>query len=70
MIDWMLKEHKELIQLKQWEYDLIKTNNMSHSSAFRSFATYMNMKEIGHFAGVKDTYMTLEDILNNCEVVE
>lgn len=69
-IDWLLEEHKEAIKLKQWEYDLINTNNMSHERAFDSFATYENMRKIGHFQGVTNTSMSLHDILNNCEIIE
>lgn len=66
----LLEEHKEPIKLKQWEYDLIRTNDMSHDREFRSFNTYQNMKVIGYFKGITDTSMTLKEILNNCEVVE
>lgn len=69
LIDWMFEEYKP-IKLKRWEYDLIRTNDMSHNRAFESFNTYMNMKRIGHFAGIKNTSITLEDILNNCEVID
>lgn len=70
MIDWMSEEYKGPVKLKRWEYDLIRTNDMSHNRAFESFNTYMNMKRIGHFAGIKNTSITLEDILNNCEVID
>ena len=69
-IDWMLEEYKLPIKLKRWEYDLIRTNDMSHNRAFESFNTYMNMKRIGHFAGVKCTCMTLYEILKHCEVID
>lgn len=67
---WLLEEHKEPIKLKKWEYDLIRTNDCSHENLFYTFATYRNMKRVGHFSGIKDTSMTLEEILNNCEVIE
>lgn len=66
----LFDEHKEQVKLKRWEYDLISTNDMSRSRTFGSFNTYMNMKRIGYFAGITDTSMTLEDILNNCEVID
>lgn len=69
-IDYLLAEHKEPIKLKKWEYDLIRTNDCSHENLFYTFATYRNMKRVGHFSGIKDTSMTLEEILNNCEVVD
>ena len=69
-IEEVLSEHKEPIKLKKWEYDLIRTNDCSHENLFYTFATYRNMKRVGHFSGIKDTSMTLEEILNNCEVVD
>ena len=69
--DWLLEEHKEPIKLKKWEYDLIRTNDRPHEcNAFESFNTYRNMKAMGYFEGITDTYMTLKEILDNCEVVE
>lgn len=71
LIDWLLEEHKEPIKLKQWEYDLIRTNDRPHEcNVFESFNTYRNMKAIGYFEGITDTSMTLKEILENCEVVE
>lgn len=71
MIDWMLKEYKEPIQLKQWEKDLLKSfgDTASHYK-FDYFPSLREMKHMGYFDGVKDTSTTLEDILNNCEVFE
>lgn len=70
-VDWLLEEHKEPIKLKQWEKDLLKSfgDTASHHK-FDYFPSLREMKHMGYFDGVKDTYMTLEDILNNCEVVE
>lgn len=71
VLDWLLEEHKEPIKLKQWEYDLIRTNDRPHEcNVFESFNTYRNMKAIGYFEGITDTSMTLKEILENCEVVE
>ena len=70
LIDWLLEEHKEPIKLKQWEYDLIRTNDSSHNTSFRTFNTYINMKSIGYFDGITNTSMTLKEILENCEVIE
>lgn len=69
-IDWLLEEHKEPIKLKRFEYDLIRTNDSSHNTSFRTFNTYINMKSIGYFDGITNTSMTLKEILENCEVVE
>lgn len=70
LIDWLLEEHKEPIKLKRFEYDLIRTNDSSHNTSFRTFNTYINMKSIGYFDGITNTSMTLKEILENCEVVE
>ena len=70
LIDWLLAEHKEPIKLKRFEYDLIRTNDSSHNTSFRTFNTYINMKSIGYFDGITNTSMTLKEILENCEVVE
>ena len=69
-VDWLLAEHKEPIKLKRWEYDLIRTNDMSHSRKFNSFNTYKSMKRCGYFNGITNTSMTLKEILENCEVVD
>lgn len=66
----MVEPCKEKIKLKQWEYDLIRTNDMSHGRTFDSFNTYRSMKSCGHFAGIKNISMTLEEILENCEVIK
>lgn len=70
VVDWLLKEHKEPIKLKQWEYDLIRANEMSHDFRFKAFRTYRNMKAMGYFEGLTDLSMTLKEILDNCEVVD
>lgn len=68
LLDWLLEEHREPIKLKQWEYDLIETNDMPHSRMFKDFKTYKHMVKKGHFKGITDTSMTLQEILDNCEV--
>lgn len=70
ILDFLLEEHKEPIKLKQWEYDLIRTNDRPHEcNVFESFNTYRNMKAIGYFKGITNTSMTLKEILENCEIV-
>ena len=65
----VLAERKEPIKLKKWEYDLIRANDRPHEcNVFESFNTYRNMKAMGYFEGITDTYMTLKEILENCEV--
>lgn len=66
-IDWLLEEQKEKIKLKQWEYDLMC--GLGHSK-FCNWYYLCYMKEKGYFKGVTDTSMTIEEILNNCEVVD
>lgn len=70
MIDWMLKEHKEPIKLKQWEKDLITVFDTSYSkqSEFWSFLSLKNLKQKGYFKGITDTSMSIREILDNCEV--
>lgn len=70
-LDWLLEEHKEPIKLKQWEYDLLSVQRLpKEANRFEVFKTYMDMKAKGHFEGVTDISMTVQDILDNCEVVE
>lgn len=64
----MLSEYKEPVKLNKWEYDMIRTNDMSHNHEFWFFGTYRNMKNAGYFKGVYDTQMTLKEILENCEI--
>lgn len=72
----LLEEHKEPIKIKlaQWEYDFLNTLRKYHATTFMSdkFNEYLcdDMKQKGHFKGVHDKTMTLQEILDNCEVVE
>lgn len=67
-IDYLLQEHKEPIKLKQWEYDLIE--HYAVIKRFDGVDMLMVMRSKGHFKGVKDTSMSIQYILNNCEVIE
>ncbi len=67
---WLLSEYVEPIVLTRFEYDLIDTNDQSHDRAFNSFATYRNMMDRGYFENIKDTSMTLKEILDNCEIIK
>ena len=67
-IDWLLEEHKEPIKLKQWEYDLLTLLNKE--SIFHTVYNLCKLREKGHYKGVTDTSMKIEDILKNCEVIE
>lgn len=68
-VDWLLEEHKEKNKLKQWEFDLIETNDKSRDNKFKDFKTYQYMLGKGHFKGIYDTFMTLQEILENYEIV-
>lgn len=67
-IDALLSEYKEPVKLKKWEYDMIRTNDMSHNHEFWFFGTYRKMKSAGYFKGVHNVKMTLKEILENCEI--
>lgn len=70
LIDWLLEEHKEPIKLKKWEYDLLKYYQETKDDG--EFVDHYILKEMqykGHFQGV-DYNLTIEEILENCEVVE
>lgn len=72
----LLAEHKESIKLKEWERELLSSlyntaeDRFVYMGAFKYHAILRNMKTLGYFKGVTDTSMTLEEILNNCEVVD
>lgn len=68
LIDFLLAEHKEPIKLKQWEYDLIE--HYAVIKRFDGVDMLIVMRSKGHFKGVKDTSMSIQYILNNCEVIE
>ena len=67
---FLAEEYKPEIKLSKFEYDLLKTNDQPHSRKFNSFATYRRMQEVGYFKNVTDTSMTIQDILDNCEIEE
>lgn len=69
-IDWLLEEHKEPIKLKKWEYDLLKCyQETKDDGEFVDHYTLKEMQYKGHFQDV-DYNLTIEEILNNCEVIE
>ena len=66
----LIQEHKEPIKLKQWEYDLLKAKLETHGYCYFSACIDLsNMKDNGYFKSVTDTSMTLQEILDNCEIV-
>ena len=73
MVEIGLEEERDKkIRLKQWEKDLISLFDTRYSNnySFNSFLSLNGLKRKGHFKGVKDTSMSIQYILNNCEVIE
>lgn len=66
-VDWLLDE-SEKIKLTRFEYDLIQSSPSAF--LFKDHNTLMYMQARGYFEDVKDTDMSLSEILNNCEVVD
>lgn len=67
-VDYLLQEHKEPIKLKQWEYDLLDIDDIKYYR-FNVYAHLNDMKKRGHFKGVTDTKMKIQDILDNGKIV-
>lgn len=66
---WLTREYQEPIKLKQWEKDLLDCT-FNKSLDFKDYRDLLEMKHRGYFKGISDTNMSIEQILNNCEVVE
>lgn len=72
LIYLLLQEHQENIKLKRWEYDLlliIKENCTLGDCKFMNTICYY-LKDRDHFKDVKDVNKTVDEILENCEVIE
>lgn len=68
VIEWLNQPYKKpTYKLSQFEYDLLRTNNMSRNRKLSSFATYKNLGEIGYFKDI-DFDLTINEILSNFEV--
>lgn len=65
---WAIKE-KPKNALLQWEFDLLIFDK-SVRVPFCKIGLFMYMKESGHFKGIEDTSQTLDEILNNYEVID
>ena len=65
---WLFEEAKEPIELTQFEYDLL--NCLNDEWEFNEFYILNDLKIKGHFKDVKDTSMTIREILKNCVVKE
>lgn len=68
-LNWLCKEHKEPIKLKQWEYDLIrnceKADSYSENDSLSAYWIIEGMKKNGHFKGINDLRVRFKDILDN-----
>lgn len=67
---WLLEEHKEPIKLTKFEYDLLKCYQETKDDG--ELVDHYILKEMqykGHFQNV-DYNLTIEEILENCEVVD
>lgn len=69
VMHWLTREYQKPIKLKQWEKDFLELADYK-GYCFCAFGDYGAMKNRGYFEGVTDTDMTIEEILENCEVVE
>lgn len=75
VLDWLLEEHKEPIKLKQWEKDLLEVGYCTNRR-FCDFDDLLALCDRGYFRGVTDikgsgdTSMTIQEILDNCEVID
>ena len=70
---WLLEEHREPIKLKQWEFELIGYIYRASSVKKMFFVHYSelnHLRGVGYFKGITNEYMTLKEILDNCEVIE
>lgn len=66
----ILEEYKEPIKLTKFEYDLLKVyQKLKGDGEFSDHYILMAMQYKGHFKNV-DYNLTIEEILNNCEVVD
>lgn len=66
----LAQEYKEPIKLSRLEYDILKSVPCKDHCNFYDFDLLKNLKQKGHFKGVKDELMTIEKILENCKVVD
>lgn len=65
----LAQEHKEPIELTQFEFDLLKTIEKYNKARRFNEYIFTDMKmEKGYFKGIKDISMTIEEILENCVV--
>lgn len=73
VLDWLLEERKEPIKLKRWEFELIGYIYRTSSVKKMFFVHYSELnylRGVGYFKGITNEYMTLKEILENCEVID
>lgn len=70
VLDWLLAEHKEPIKLTKFEYDLLKCyQETKDDGEFEDHYILKEMQYKGYFQDV-DYNLTIEEILENCEVID
>lgn len=70
VMHWLVREYQEPIKLKRWEKDLLKCyQETKDDGEFEDHYILKEMQYKGHFQNV-DYNLTIEEILDNCEVVE
>lgn len=70
-ISWLKQPYqKPKIKLTQFEYDSLSCcDENKRKKRFNYFTMCMQLKHKGYYKGVYDVRMTIEEILNNCEIV-
>ena len=67
-IKWLASPHEKLkFKLTQFEKDLLQCYSSGHK--FEVFNSLIGMKEKGYFKDI-DFDLTIDEILNNCEVIK
>ena len=68
--EWLKQPYqKPKIKLTQFEYDILSCcNEAKRKKKFNYFTMLKQMKYKGYYKGVHDVTMTVEEILNNCEI--
>ena len=70
-VNFMNEECTEPIVLTQFEYDILSCCDESkRKKRFNYYTMCMQLKNKGYYKGVYDVKMTVEEILNNCEIVK
>ena len=68
---WLEEECTEPIVLTQFEYDSLSCcDENKRKKRFNYYTMCMQLKNKGYYKGVYDVKMTIEEILDNCEIVK